>query len=69
MSIFENQIPQDEEDEFLQTRLSFAVVFKASLAEIQEIKHLLTPFSRQIVFQRTSGDYLWVVPRKEARKK
>ena len=71
MSFFENQIPQDEEEEneFLETRVSFAIVFKASLAEIQEIKQLLKPFSRNVVFQQTSVDYLYIVPKKEKKAK
>lgn len=64
---FEEGTPQDDEEEFLTTRLSFAVVFKASLAEIQEIKQHLKKFSRNVVSQKTSSDYLYIVPKKEKK--
>jgi len=47
-----------KEQDFLKTRLNFAVVLRCDIEEIQRIKTYLSQLQVEVIYQKISGDKL-----------
>lgn len=54
------------DEDFLKTKLRFAVVCYATLDEIQRLKQLVLDTGISVVYQRTSADKLYILRDGEA---
>lgn len=50
-----------QESDFLKTKISYGVVLRADLGQIDKIKKFLSECGVTIVYQTVSGGHLWVV--------